>query len=310
MSLKMSAAKKSVCVIGAGPCGMSALYHFGNTDGGKDVDVVCYEKQSTWGGLWNFSWRTGNDEFGELCHNGMYKNLWCNSPKETIEFPDYTYEDHFGKAIPSYPPRPVLRDYLEGRSYRKSFIYSSIIPAFGGVKFKCNSFSFMEDELRLQSSLSMYPDNLYKGTLWLGGGGNKLFYMGIQDQYYSYTIYDAQGLWTCKYILGQIPNEPKSMHEMKVSVKEWRGKCSKLKSVHDDIDFQTEVLTDWCKDTGYPTDATKAGKLLHEWEQHKVENIVTYRDQCFTSVFTGTKSPKHSVPWWKAFDDSIDAFVK
>ena len=59
---------------------------------------------------------TGTDCHGEPCHGGMYKQLWSNSPKECLELPDYTFEDHFGKAVPSYPPRAVLRDYLEGMS--------------------------------------------------------------------------------------------------------------------------------------------------------------------------------------------------
>ena len=31
--------------------------------------------------------------------------LWSNGPKECLEFPYYTFEEHFGKAIPSFPPR-------------------------------------------------------------------------------------------------------------------------------------------------------------------------------------------------------------
>lgn len=56
----------------------------------------------------------GTAEFGEPCHAGMYKHLWSNSPKEIIEYPDYTFNDHFVKSIPSFPPRAVLRDYVEG----------------------------------------------------------------------------------------------------------------------------------------------------------------------------------------------------
>ena len=48
-------------------------------------------------------------------HGGMYRGLWSNGPKECLEFPDYTFEEHFGKAIPSYPPRAVLYDYLVGK---------------------------------------------------------------------------------------------------------------------------------------------------------------------------------------------------
>jgi len=36
-------------------------------------------------------------------------------PKECLEFADYTFEEHFGKIIPSYPPREVLCDYIHGR---------------------------------------------------------------------------------------------------------------------------------------------------------------------------------------------------
>ena len=57
----------------------------------------------------------GTDEHGEPCHAGMYKHLWSNGPKECLEFPDYTFEDHFGHPIPSFPPREVLIDYLEGK---------------------------------------------------------------------------------------------------------------------------------------------------------------------------------------------------
>lgn len=45
----------------------------------------------------------------------MYRYLWSNGPKEGLEFADYSFEEHFGKQIASYPPRAVLFDYIEGR---------------------------------------------------------------------------------------------------------------------------------------------------------------------------------------------------
>jgi trimethylamine monooxygenase len=62
-------------------------------------------------------------------------------------------------------------------------------------------FQFLGDDLRLYSTLSLYPADLYKGALWLKGGNNKLFYMGTQDQYYTFTMFDVQALWICKYVL-------------------------------------------------------------------------------------------------------------
>ena len=65
----MSLKSIRVCVVGAGPSGLSVLYHvnkmkgcnsnISNYDDNVNIDVVCYEKHSTMGGLWNMSWRVG-----------------------------------------------------------------------------------------------------------------------------------------------------------------------------------------------------------------------------------------------------------
>jgi len=106
-----------VAVIGAGPSGTAVLRAFQSAAKKKTKipEIVCFEKQSDWGGLWNYTWRTGLDEHGEPVHGSMYRYLWSNGPKECLEFADYTFEEHFGKAIPSYPPRAVLWDYIKGR---------------------------------------------------------------------------------------------------------------------------------------------------------------------------------------------------
>ncbi|MEQ8877153.1 MAG: NAD(P)/FAD-dependent oxidoreductase [Phycisphaerales bacterium] len=110
-------AKKRVAIIGAGPSGLAQLRAFQSAkSNGEDIpEVVCYEKQSDWGGLWNYTWRTGVDKDGEPCHGSMYRYLWSNGPKEGLEFADYSFDEHFGQEIASYPPRAVLFDYIEGR---------------------------------------------------------------------------------------------------------------------------------------------------------------------------------------------------
>ncbi|GAB6070987.1 NAD(P)/FAD-dependent oxidoreductase [Thiomicrorhabdus hydrogeniphila] len=106
-----------VAIIGAGPSGLAQLRAFQSAQekGAEIPDLVCFEKQSDWGGLWNYSWRTGLDNNGEPVHSSMYRYLWSNGPKECLEFADYSFEEHFGMAIPSYPPREVLWDYIKGR---------------------------------------------------------------------------------------------------------------------------------------------------------------------------------------------------
>ena len=107
-----------VAIIGSGPCGLSILraFHQAESKGEKIPEIICYEKQETWGGLWNYNWRTGTDQYGDTIHNSMYRYLWSNGPKECLEFADYSFDEHFGKPIPSFPPREVLRDYILGRA--------------------------------------------------------------------------------------------------------------------------------------------------------------------------------------------------
>ncbi|MGB0307776.1 MAG: NAD(P)/FAD-dependent oxidoreductase, partial [Paracoccaceae bacterium] len=46
--------QKRIAVIGAGPSGLAQLRAFQSaaTAGAEIPEVVCFEKQATWGGLW------------------------------------------------------------------------------------------------------------------------------------------------------------------------------------------------------------------------------------------------------------------
>ncbi|WP_235964683.1 NAD(P)-binding domain-containing protein [Sediminihaliea albiluteola] len=109
---------KRVAILGAGPSGLAQLRAFeaARQSGREDLpEIICYEKQADIGGMWNYTWRTGLDKNGEPVHGSMYRYLWSNGPKECLEFADYSFDEHFGRAIPSYPPRAVLKDYIMGR---------------------------------------------------------------------------------------------------------------------------------------------------------------------------------------------------
>ncbi len=108
---------KRVAIVGAGPSGLAQLRAFQSArEAGADIpEITCFETQGDWGGLWNYSWRTGTDENGNPVHCSMYRYLWSNGPKEGLEFADYTFAEHFRRNIASYPPRAVLWDYIKGR---------------------------------------------------------------------------------------------------------------------------------------------------------------------------------------------------
>ena len=74
---------KRIAIIGAGPSGTAQLRAFQSAKekGAEIPEIVCFEKQSDWGGLWNYTWRTGLDEYGEPVHGSMYRYLWSNGPE-------------------------------------------------------------------------------------------------------------------------------------------------------------------------------------------------------------------------------------
>ena len=154
-----------VAIIGAGPCGLSMLRSFelAEKNGEKIPEVVCFEKQEDWGGLWNYSWRTGSDQYGDPVPNSMYRYLWSNGPKECLEFADYSFDEHFGKPIPSFPPREVLYNYIVGRVSKGNLKKK--------IKFNNTSFpvisnyepSFCGDPNELKTRLT---NQMCKGVRW------------------------------------------------------------------------------------------------------------------------------------------------
>ena len=96
---------KAVLVIGAGPSGMAQVNAL---VGAADMEVRCFEMNSEIGGLW-----TWTDEVGD-CHGSMYRYHQTNGLNEFLELEEYSFLEHFGHLITSYPPRAVMLDYLRG----------------------------------------------------------------------------------------------------------------------------------------------------------------------------------------------------
>jgi trimethylamine monooxygenase len=440
-----------IAIIGAGPSGLAVLRAFESArrKGAEIPELVCYERQSDYGGLWNYTWRTGIDQYGEPVHGSMYRYLWSNGPKECLEFADYSFEEHFGRPIPSYPPRAVLHDYIKGRIEKSGvtdyiklnsavrwvtyddntgkftvavkdlptdevttsefdYVFVScghystpITPEFPGLSkflgrtlhshdfrsadeiagkdvlcigssysaedigiqcykygaksvtfswrtkpmgfkwpetleevpllervegktcfFKngykkdfdaivlctgyANHFPFMEDSLRLKSRNRLYPPNIYKGMFWLNNP--KVLYIGMQDQYYTFNMFDAQAWYARDVILGRI--KLPSRGEMAEDITKWIADEEAVQDAFEAIDFQTEYVRDLLAPTDYPRlDVDKVAATFKEWEHHKAENILTYRDRSYRSILTGTQAPIHHTPWLQALDDSLETFL-
>ena len=444
---------KRVAVIGAGPSGLAQLRAFQSAaEAGAEIpEVVCFEKQDNWGGLWNYSWRTGLDEYGEPVHGSMYRYLWSNGPKEGLEFADYSFEDHFGKQIGSYPPRAVMFDYIEGRVTRanvrpwirfrtpvrmvtfdagtqkftvtvhdliKDHTYSEEfddvvvasghfstpnVPEFPGFatfngrilhahdfrdarefagkdilivgtsysaedigsqcwKYGCNSvtvshrtapmgydwpdnwkevplltgvqgntatfrdgstahvdaiilctgymhhFPFLPDALRLRTKNRLATADLYKGVAWVANP--KLFYLGMQDQWYTFNMFDAQAWYVRDVIMGRL-SVPAAEADRAADVVARVAAEDALEDGYAAIAYQGAYVQELIELTDYPSfDIPGSNAAFYAWKKHKVKGIMTFRDNAYASVMTGTMAPLHHTPWKDALEDSMESYLR
>lgn len=165
---------------------------------------------------------------------------------------------------------------------------------------------FMEDSLRIKSRNRLYPENLYKGIFWWGNP--KLMYIGMQDQYYTFNMFDAQAWYARDVVLGRI--KLPSLTDQATDSLKWVAKEEAITNAFEAIDFQTEYVRDLIAPTDYPRlNVDEMARLFKVWEHHKGDNILTYRDQSYPSTLTGNLAPKHHTPWMQALDDSMEAFL-
>lgn len=441
---------KRVAIIGAGPSGLAQLRAFQSAaeKGAEVPEIVCFEKQSNWGGLWNYTWRTGLDQYGEPVHGSMYRYLWSNGPKEGLEFADYSFEEHFGKQIASYPPRAVLFDYIEGRvkkagvrdqirfetavrwvqksdagfdvtvcdlpndhTYTESFDHVIVasghfstpnVPQFDGFEsfkgrvlhahdfrdamefagkdvlivgtsysaedigsqlwkygaktitvshrtaamgydwpdnwqevplltkvdgntahFKdgttkdidavilCTGykhhFPYMPDDLRLQTANRLASADLYKGVAYVPEPN--LFYLGMQDQWFTFNMFDAQAWYVRDVIMGRI-----TMPDLEARKADVVDRVARENAGEDDYDaiwYQGDYIKELIADTDYPSfDVEGECQAFKEWKGHKKKDIMTFRNNAYKSVITGTMAPIHHTPWKDALDDSLEVYLQ
>jgi len=63
-------------------------------------------------------------------------------------------------------------------------------------------FPFMRRDLQLKTSNRLWPDSLYEGVVW--PTHPNLFYLGMQDQWFTFNMFDAQAWYARDVILGRI----------------------------------------------------------------------------------------------------------
>ena len=85
------------------------------------------------------------------------------------------------------------------------------------------SFPFLEERLRLKTPNVLYPEGLCKAILWTNAGNNKVLCLGMTNQYYTFTMFDAQAQWVVNYITGdlKLPDKQTMESDSKKWIARW-----------------------------------------------------------------------------------------
>jgi len=168
-------------------------------------------------------------------------------------------------------------------------------------------FPFLPDSLRLETNNILYPLGIYKGVVW--EKNPQLMYLGMQDQWYTFNMFDAQAWYARDVILGRI--KLPSFEEMKDHTKEWHALETADPSVAYAYKFQGDYIQMLVDETDYPNFDIEGMRLTFlDWKNNKKEDIMTFRDKSHKSLMTGSESPPHHTPWIDALDDSMEAYLK
>ena len=137
-----------------------------------------------------------------------------------------------------------------------------------------------------------------------------MFYLGMQDQWFTFNMFDAQAWYVRDIILGRIA-VPEDKQVLLDDVAEREAREEAQDDVKYAIKYQGAYVKELIADTDYPSfDVDGACYAFFEWKQHKIDDIMGFRNNSYKSLMTGTMAPTHHTPWKDALDDSMEAYLK
>ena len=168
-------------------------------------------------------------------------------------------------------------------------------------------FPFMTEELRLRTANRLATADLYKGVAWVDNPN--LFYIGMQDQWFTFNMFDAQAWWVRDVIMNRIALPDSAA--MQADVQDRIAREDALDDDYGAIWYQGDYTKELIDETDYPNFNVEAAcQAFKQWKGHKKKNIMTFRYNAYASVITGTMAPKHHTPWKDALDDSLAVYLK
>ena len=134
-------------------------------------------------------------------------------------------------------------------------------------------------------------------------------YLGMQDQWYTFNMFDAQAWYSRDIIMGKIQIPHKEARA--IDNKRRRELEDAISDDYKAIEYQGNYIKDLIELTDYPNfDIEASNKAFFEWKKNKKKDIMGFRDQTHRSVMTGTMAPLHHTSWLKELNDSMESYLK
>ncbi|MEM8646326.1 MAG: NAD(P)/FAD-dependent oxidoreductase, partial [Pseudomonadota bacterium] len=125
---------------------------------------------------------------------------------------------------------------------------------------------------------------------------------------YTFNMFDAQAWYARDVMMGKI-----DVPDHEARAKDVEDRVASEDAIEDDygcIEYQGAYTGELIAETDYPSfDIAGANEAFFQWKKHKKQNIMTFRDNGYKSVMTGTMAPVHHTIWKDALDDSLESYL-
>lgn len=231
-----------------------------------------------------------------LCIGGSYsaEDIALQCWKFGAKSAHVTHRSQTRMDYPDWPSsvleRPILTN-IEGSKVTfkdgETDEYDAIIKCTGYL----HKFDFLDESLQLKTRNILCPPDLYRQTVSMKN--SKLMYIGMQDLYYTYTLFQAQAFLCRDIILGKFTVP--SMKEQEKHLADDQAELAKCGDCYEEIGYQTRFVNSLTQLTGEPS--ADCEKIFLEWEHQKHASILGFRNETFTSIYTGFEGPKQPKTW-------------
>jgi len=231
-----------------------------------------------------------------LCIGGSYsaEDIALQCWKFGAVQADITHRRNTRLEYPDWPKMCVEKPILTNIN-GNTVTFKDGTKADYDVIIKCTGyrhyFPFLGEELTLKARNELSPTGLYNQCVSLQN--DKLFFIGMQDQFYTFTMFQLQGFYMRDVISGKLTVPPFS--ERLAEYEADRAAFALVADEYDGIRFQTEYVNKLSEWTGEAK--VDAAETFFQWEKEKHGSITGFRNNSFKSIYTGHQAPPVSSKW-------------